>query len=1760
MSKEMNWVDLTAYDIHLIMTKLPNGNKYLVAWGGNEDSQSKLKQLKFISRKGNQNVMYASSEIVGGQLFRDLKELFPDMKLVKRTIQDIVVPDIRQWAMSINSSNEVEARKDFKALTVELSQELLLGQNAKGEKVYNTPHGRIALDSTGERRTMNFKSDPADFLRLPKGSYRALDYFRAVEGYFNSVVEGSILHFEQLKRITATLFNMDDFDAEAEKLADAGASRLFNVENALQKCLVNYASELLANAPDRTDAIQQVQELYERLPVLPHSYRSQLKTSFNGQGQHFEPSPAVASVVLELLSDKMKLGLGGDKSPLVYITNSNGGYIEGMSPRAATVYTHANPDLVPSGIDSFNPALNRNLKIVADSVDSQNPESMDFVVANEDASSLAKTVSYDGVTYKRRDLLNAAKALSVMKEDGGAVIMIKEDGSLDGRVDGEFKAFLEWMYSRFEIGGVAEINGDVFKVDGETANMRIISVDGKLLIPDLDAKPPEKFDILDTSAEVMALPKVWRVDALSQVDSTVESDDQPKQNLSDLLKGANSQFGQKVESNEYQTRYVSGSKLGETFTMAPKNMAGPMRKALAKVLRDHPDIDQFVADNLQMSLAQLSDCFGPEQIDFLALAIWREQNGKDVLLGDATGVGKGRSITGFMRYQLLKGRKLTFVTENKELFTDILRDFADIQSSHLIKPYVVDNNKTLLTPSGQVLDQGSRARNEGILDGTTSLGDSNIFFCTYTQLRDKRVAKAKKLGQVRKTYDVKPSIAGEFMDFVTDKNQVYMVADEIHNAVTNTSSTNSAMERLIGKHVGLLGSSGTSGRHAQNMGFYVSLFPAFKSAEELVSVMARGGDTLSEHVIQMLASDGGYIRREHDFSRAEFSIAKNPRSVDETKELVDAFARVNSVLAVLSKEARTHIFSEDNQDNLKESVEKVGGRLSKSSSMQVGAMHFTSRFSNLQRQFYMAIETPYFVDLIRDSLSANEKPVFSLNNTGASFLKKYDERMRDMAEAVMVDGVQVSDELKARLPKKVEGEWVYPKLPTVQDLVLLALEDVLSVSFSKRNSKSSVSIPLGDLAPTKEASLAIEKAVAEAHKAIRMLPEIPYAPLDIIRMDLEAKGISSGELTGRALRIDKHAEGYVVAKNKKPDRQLVKDQFNSGELDVVIANKAGSTGISMHSDARFADQRKRRMITGEILMNILDQVQMFGRVNRNNQVVDPHYQLPKSGIPAQDFILSNFNNHMRRLSANSTSSRDSQWLMESGVDFLNKVGDGVCYQYLKDNADVSEKMGFTEVDLFNKAGGEKSDRFSQRFAGAIARLSFDEQNEVLREIKIAFDNEVKALEVAEKNPLKPRNYNWEASTLRKTVYQGKERSHYTSDFDLPVYLKEVSYSPKLENTSKVVLERVKNGTSQLTDSIEQKYGTSSVTDAYDTIIERLEKGKVKQYEFHGNTAMYQEYVARVDALRTVLPYIQIGGVIQERDFQNKQDTAVITSFNIDAKNPMDWSFTTTQPGQEYNGFFKLRDILDDMNKPRREGVPGLVEFTGEMFDKNHLLCNEFDTAKSRYKQVDRITLEGNILECARIAAEMGMGTVSSYVDDKGISVPCVLMPKSVSYRDMIDRPIKLLRDDVFKYIDCTVENRRIRPTLRSGKGSFDNTKHMKIGFDGDMVVIETPKNKQFGDFCKSDGYEAFRQQNCPQVEARRSHEEHRFSKFYFEEFIDLFYAYHQDKDDKPLSTCLYGVDYLTSVSDGLYTKDVDEAIESMSFRNESTQPLKTARM
>lgn len=67
--------------------------------------------------------------------------------------------------------------------------------------------------------------------------------------------------------------------------------------------------------------------------------------------------------------------------------------------------------------------------------------------------------------------------------------------------------------------------------------------------------------------------------------------------------------------------------------------------------------------------------------------------------------------------------------------------------------------------------------------------------------------------------------------------------------------------------------------------------------------------------------------------------------------------------------------------------------------------------------------------------------------------------------------------------------------------------------------------------------------------------------------EFEARGIKADEITGRTERIDYTTDVPTYAKRATgpSDRIRVVDEFNSGKLDVVILNQAGSTGISLHS-------------------------------------------------------------------------------------------------------------------------------------------------------------------------------------------------------------------------------------------------------------------------------------------------------------------------------------------------------------------------------------------------------------------------------------------------------------------------------------------------------------------------------------------------------------------------------------------------------------------
>ena len=78
-------------------------------------------------------------------------------------------------------------------------------------------------------------------------------------------------------------------------------------------------------------------------------------------------------------------------------------------------------------------------------------------------------------------------------------------------------------------------------------------------------------------------------------------------------------------------------------TLVPKNMAGPLSRALGKLADKHKgDLDGYVAKELGYSRKELEEYFAGEQVDAIALAIDNIEAGNGFIIGDQTGIGKGR--------------------------------------------------------------------------------------------------------------------------------------------------------------------------------------------------------------------------------------------------------------------------------------------------------------------------------------------------------------------------------------------------------------------------------------------------------------------------------------------------------------------------------------------------------------------------------------------------------------------------------------------------------------------------------------------------------------------------------------------------------------------------------------------------------------------------------------------------------------------------------------------------------------------------------------------------------------------------------------------------------------------------------------------------------------------------------------------------------------------------------------------------------------
>ncbi|MCG8381761.1 MAG: strawberry notch C-terminal domain-containing protein [Gammaproteobacteria bacterium] len=781
--------------------------------------------------------------------------------------------------------------------------------------------------------------------------------------------------------------------------------------------------------------------------------------------------------------------------------------------------------------------------------------------------------------------------------------------------------------------------------------------------------------------------------------------------------------------SSYQTAYSPSSSGFNENVLVPVNMETALKESLADLEQNVGDIDQYVMEKLGYdSEAELHDAFMGLQVDSVASAIYNaEQKSKGIIIADQTGVGKGRQAAGVIRYALRNNKIPVFVTVKPNLFTDMYNDSLDIGETSL-SPFIFNDAGGFVRDrdaGGQLFKNTPAKRKAGMesLKSGVLPDGANALFLTFSQVN--------KAGPQREAIE---SLANEVGD------RIVFVMDESHNASGEIES----IKKVDGKkQINLTGAgfwqkvindkavvylSATYAKRPDNMPLYyrTDLMDSVDKPSDLIEATKAGGEALQTVIANMLARSGQLWRRERSFDGIEIKTIVNKKEKARHAELSD---RINSGLrSVVDADTLLSSWLEHNNGaGSKEVLDYLGVKGGTASHLggkvQSHADHspFTSVIHNYVRQMLLALKADWIADEAIKLHKAGKKPVIALESTMESFLKHAIENG------------------ETKVGETWDGDY--------RSILIKALHRTKALTV-KDDKGDSVRHPIPDhiMPPV------VQRAYNEAEEYIDglELSDVPIMTIDYIRLKLENAGINVSEITGRQYRLDYSQAVPVVTKRDSQevkDRRATIDQFNNGDIDALILNAAGSTGLSIHASEKFADQKTRHMLVAQPMLDINILMQMLGRINRTGQLVLPEYSMMGLDLPAEKRPLAVANRKMRSLNANTSANTDSDTSLDA-PDILNKYGDQVVRQYLDDNAEIARDLNIAAID---------SEGLAMKFTGRLALLDVKTQEQVYSDIEEEYKDLIAYLDSTGQNDLKTDSLDLDAKIISSSVaYEGKE--------------------------------------------------------------------------------------------------------------------------------------------------------------------------------------------------------------------------------------------------------------------------------------------------------------------------------------------------------------------------------------------------------------------
>lgn len=797
-------------------------------------------------------------------------------------------------------------------------------------------------------------------------------------------------------------------------------------------------------------------------------------------------------------------------------------------------------------------------------------------------------------------------------------------------------------------------------------------------------------------------------------------------------------------------------KSGNPFTLKAV-MPADQQEAVNKNLEKLGDADQFLVDELGYNdKDDLYSHLAAEQVDSVALALQQAKKGNAFIIGDMTGIGKGRQAASLIRYAKKQGQVPVYFTKTAGLLSDVYRDLVDIGSPEL-RPFVFGSAKeAAITDSdgNVVFALPSKSEVKRVLDYIEKNGklpdEYDYVLTTYSQVsngvyefdengarKEKKLAKGKKFGAAALSGQRRRDAIEKLMD------NAYLILDESHTAGGNSGQGN-YFQHIIQKAKNVTFFSATFAKRPDNMPIYAlrtAMNEGGMKSSDLIDAVKRGGATLQEIMSQTLTQCGQMIRRERDMTGVtiDWKAIDDPERVQEQREQYDSIIGLfNDIINFQKKYVSSYV---DERNDELAAIQSTMGIKKGTAALGIKNQPFASKAFNTVQQVLLSLKAKSAAERAIDYLKQGMKPVIALNNTNES-------QTGNFALGEEMDAPDLGTSLK----KGLEGTLRYTKKD------------------AKDNSESGY-INLADLGDEAvEAYHELEKKIEQTSTGLSL------SPIDVIKNELEKAGYKVGELTGRQTEFVYNENGTVTKiKRADTDKKKLARDFNDGRIDALILNKSAATGISLHASSKYKDQKKRVMIVAQQQLDVNDEVQMRGRIDRTGQVARGAYEYVVSLIPAEQRLLMMFKAKLKSLDANTTSSQKSKFNEMEVADITNKYGDKVVKEYMAEHLDLYARMAdpfgwekslgedLSRIDpqrLVAEGGGVgdgEAGADASKLLGRMALLRVSEQEKMLQEIGELYANEIQRLNEMGENDLEITELPLKAKTIRKEVWkQGAE--------------------------------------------------------------------------------------------------------------------------------------------------------------------------------------------------------------------------------------------------------------------------------------------------------------------------------------------------------------------------------------------------------------------